>query len=124
MTSIETYYLNNNSINIPLNMFLKEKRKYFNFEKSITKKKRYLYNNFECIVNKNGFKECYNKTLISHIINERLIIEWQLKKIEWPEDIDWQETEEYLCEEYKTNKYIIQFITTSKRFRRILIKNV
>jgi hypothetical protein len=119
----ETYFLFNNELNIPFNIFLKEKQKYLDDTKNIIKKKRYLYNTFEGIVNENGLRTCYNKCLKNHNINEnKLTIEWDIKEIEWPQDIEWHDTEEYLSEEFKTDNYIIEFITTKKGFRRILIK--
>ena len=59
----EIYQLNNGKINIPINIFLKEKNKYKTIRKE---KKRYLYNNVECIVDYNGSKSCFFKKLRIH----------------------------------------------------------
>ena len=93
----ETYFLFNNKLNIPLNIFLTEKQKYLNYTCNTKEKKRYLYNTFEGIAYQNGIRECYNKYLKEHKINNnKLIVNWELKEVEWPQDIEWHETEEYL----------------------------
>ena len=116
----EIYQLNNGNINIPINIFLKEKNKY---KTIITEKKRYLYNNVECIVDYNGSKSCFFKKLRIHSFStSKLELEWEIKAIEWPQDIEWTETEEYISEEYNLDNTSIEFITTSKGFRRIVKK--
>ena len=119
----EIYYLHNNKLNIPLSIFLKEKEKYSKYSKNSYNEKRYLFNNFEGLIKETGCKSCFNKELINWVNEkDRLSIEWELKDIEWSHDITWQETEEYLCDEFKTPEYIIYFITTKNGFRRILMK--
>lgn len=115
----EIYQLNNGNIDIPVIQFIKEKNKYIT---SKNKKKRYLFNNVEYIISKNGSYECYKKELLNHsITNNTLEIDWNLKEHK-PENVDWTETEEYISEEYTTEDFIIEFITTIKGFRRILKK--
>ena len=119
----EIYHLHKNELNIPLSIFLKEKEKYSKYPKDSYNEKRYLFNNFEGHIKESGYKTCFNKELINWTNEkDKLSIEWELKEIEWSHDIEWHETEEYFCEEFKTPEYTIYFITTKNGFRRILMK--
>jgi len=122
----ETYTLHNGSINIPFIDFIKEKNKYQTKSSSI---KRFLYNNIEAFVTNSSNKKCYRKELLNYNKNSNknsLVIQWYSEKIEWINDIDWNATEEYTCEEYsdEMNNLTIYFITTSKGFRRILKQKI
>jgi len=122
----EIHYLNKQgTLDIPLNDFLKEQRKYnTKSSKKNIKQKRYLYDNYEGIVESNGTKKCYKKMLKNYKVeNERLIIDWLVEDIEWPNGIEWQKEEEYICEEYITNVSYVRFITIIGGIRRILIQN-
>ena len=123
MNMLEINHIHNNKLNIPLNLYLKEKEKYLKYSKKTYEQKRYLFNNFEGLSKEDGSRICYNKQLVTQSINDnRLSIEWVIQELQWPQDIQWMDTEEYLCEEFNTDEGVIQFITTKKGFRRILIK--
>jgi len=114
----ETYHLYNKSLDIPYMDFIREKNKYKTVKRN---KKRYLYKNIECYVSDNGHKECFRKELIRHREEtDILVIDWLVTKIEWPQDLEWDECEELTDEIYKSDNEIKHFITTKKGIRRIV----
>jgi len=116
----EIYHTYENSINIPLMEFIKEKNKY---KTNIYYKKRYLYENYEGVAASNGIKKCYKKELTNHKKQHgNHIITWKITEIPWPNDIPWTCIEEYTSEECSENS--LNFITTNKGIRRILQQKI